>query len=260
MKKKRFKILVQSILLLLFVCCFGTNTIFAQTITTTNTTTDTTQVIVKKKKIPKPPAVYTPISLRTGIDMWSMVNNIRNTNILRFNANAELSFNNILFAVFEGGYGDALSFKEIPNSFQYQNTGYFGRIGVEYNVLHRMLDKEAIVVGAKYGIANFSHQLLYNIDDRYWDLEATNNDRTRYFRSIEEDNMTFHWAEINAGMKVNLARKGFLSHIYMSYLFRIRMRVTQPDNVLAKPTTIAGFGQNDKPVNLGFSYFISYEF
>jgi hypothetical protein len=231
------------------------NTVLAQT-----TTNDTTQVFVKKKKEPKPPAVYTPVSFRVGLDMWSMINNVRNTNILRFNGNAEVTLNNIWFAVLEGGYGDALSFKEIPNSFQYQNTGYFGRVGVEYNLLHRLLDREALVLGVKYGFASFSHQLLYNIDDRYWDLEAVENDRTRFFRSIKEDNITFSWAEINTGLKVNLAREGFLSHFYMSYLFRIRMRITQPTDVLAKPTNIAGFGQNDKPVNLGFSYFLSYEF
>lgn len=256
MKEKYFKFLLRSILpTLLFVAFLGINKVFAQI-----TTTDTTRVIVKKKKEPKPPAVYTPISFRIGLDMWSMINNARNTNILRFNGNAEISLNNIWFAVLEGGYGDALSFKEIPNSFQYQNTGYFARVGVEYNLLHRLLDREALVLGVKYGVANFSHQLLYNIDDRYWDLEAVDNDRTRFFRSIKEDNITFSWAEINTGLKVNLAREGFLSRFYMSYLFRVRMRINQPTDLLAKPTTIAGFGQNDKPVNLGFSYFLSYEF
>ena len=256
MKKQDFNFLIKSILtFLLFVSFFGMNTILAQT-----TTNDTTQVFVKKKKEPKPPAVYTPISFRVGLDMWSMINNARNPNILRFNGNAEITLNNIWFGVIEGGYGDALSFKEIPNSFEYQNIGYFGRIGVDYNVIHRLLDREAIVLGARYGFANFSHKLNYNIDDRYWDLEAVDNDRIRYTRSIDEKNMTFSWAEINAGMKVNLARKGFLSHFYMSYLFRIRMRISQPNDVLAKPTTIAGFGQNDRPVNLGFSYFLSYEF
>ena len=159
----------------------------------------------------------------------------------------------------EGGYGDALSFKEIPNSFEYQNVGYFGRVGVDYNLIHRLLDREAIVLGVRYGFANFSHKLNYNIDDRYWDLEVVDNPRTRYSRQIDEKNMSFQWAEINTGIKVNLARKGFLSHMYMSYLFRIQMRIKQPTDVLAKPTTIAGFGQNDKPVHLGFSYFLSYE-
>lgn len=260
MKKRHFKILKQYFLtMLLFISFFGMNTVLAQ-FTTTNTTNDTTQVFVKKKKEPKPPAVYTPISFRVGLDMWSMINNARNPNILRFNGNAEIGFNNILFAVVEGGYGDALSFKEIPNSFQYQNVGYFGRIGVDYNVIHRLLDREAIVLGARYGFANFSHKLNYDIDDRYWDLEATENPRTRFSRSVNEDNISFSWAELNAGLKVNLARKGFLSHVYMSYIFRIRMRINQPTDILAKPTTIAGFGQNDKPANLGFSYFISYEF
>ncbi|AFM03741.1 hypothetical protein Fleli_1309 [Bernardetia litoralis DSM 6794] len=257
MKKRYFNFLIQSILtILLFVSLFGINTILAQQ----NRPSDTTRVIVKKKKEPKPPAVYTPISFRVGLDMWSMLNNARNSNILRFNGNAEITLNNIWFVVLEGGYGDALSFKENPNAFQYQNTGSFGTIGIQYNVLHRLLDREALVIGAKYGIANFSHQLNYNIDDRYWDLEAVENDRTRFFRNIKEDNMSFSWAEINTGLKVNLARTGFLSHIYMSYLFKIRMRMSQPTDVIAKPTTIAGFGQNDKPVNLGFSYFLSYEF
>lgn len=256
MKKHYFTFLLSFFLtILLFISFFEMNTVVAQF-----TPTDTTQVIVKKKKEPKAPVVYTPISFRLGIDMWSMLNNARNPNILRFNGNAEITLNNVWFAVLEGGYGDALSFKEIPNSFQYQNKGYFGRVGIEYNVLHRLLDREAIVLGARYGFANFSHQLNYNIDDRYWDLEAVENNRTRYFRDLKETNLTFHWAEINAGLKVNLAREGFLSHFYMSYLFRIQMRLNQPTNVLAKPTTIAGFGQNDKPVHLGFSYFLSYEF
>lgn len=260
MKKRHFKILYSPFLiLLLFVSLFGINTVLAQ-LTTTNTTTDTTRVFVKKKKEPKPPAVYTPLSFRVGLDMWSMLNNARNPNILRFNGNAEITFNNIWFVVLEGGYGDALSFKEIPNSFEYQNIGSFGTIGVEYNLLHRLVDREAIVLGVKYGFANFSHKLNYNIDDRYWDLEATENPRTRFSRSVTEDNMSFSWAEINTGLKVNLSRKGFLSHIYMSYLFKIRMRISQPTDVLAKPTNIIGFGQNDKPVNLGFSYFLSYEF
>lgn len=255
--KKRYSIfLMQSFfMLVVLVSFFGINTVFAQ-----NNATDTTQGFVKKKKEPKPKAVYTPLSFRVGVDMWSMLNNGRNPNILRFNGNAEITLNNIWFAVLEGGYGDALSFKEIPNSFEYQNIGYFGRIGVEYNVLHRLLDREAIILGAKYGFANFSHKLSYNIDDSYWDLEAVDNDRIRYSRLIDEKNMTFSWAEINAGLKVNLGRKGFLSHMYMSYVFRIRMRMNQPSDVLAKPTTIAGFGQNDKPANLGFSYFLSYEF
>jgi len=256
MKKIYNKILVSFIFTTLcLISFFKTNKVLAQF-----TTTDTTQVVVKKKKEPKPPAVYTPISFRVGLDMWSMLNNVRNPNILRFNGNAEISSNNIWFAVVEGGYGDARSFKEIPNSFEYQNIGYFGRVGVDYNLIHRLLDREAIVLGVRYGFANFSHKLNYNIDDRYWDLEAVENSRTRYSRQINEKNMSFHWAEINTGMKVNLARKGFLSHMYMSYLFRIQMRINQPNDVLAKPTNIAGFGQNDKPVHLGFSYFLSYEF
>ena len=114
MEKIQNKILVSFIFATLFLISFlKMNSVLAQI-----TTTDTAQVVTQKKKEPKTPAVYTPISFRVGLDMWSMLNNVRNPNILRFNGNAEISLNNIWFGVVEGGYGDARSFKEIPNSLQ----------------------------------------------------------------------------------------------------------------------------------------------
>lgn len=246
MNKFNFKMLV-----LLFFLVGVSASLFAQQDSTT-----TTQ---KEKKIKEKVALF-PLTMRVGVDMASMLNNVRNPNKLRFNANAELSLNNVWFAVLEGGYGDAIVSKPLPNSFQYQNTGYFGRIGIEYNILHRIFDREAIVVGARYGFASFLHQLSYDVDDRYWDLEAEENNRTRYTRLIREDGMALHWAELTAGAKVNLAREGWLSHFYMSWLFRVQLRIRQTQNTLAVPTEIVGFGKNSNASNLGFSYFLSYEF
>ncbi|WP_027003958.1 DUF6048 family protein [Hugenholtzia roseola] len=228
-----------------------------------NTTADSVSVSAPKKttKKPKDPIPFQFKGLRVGTNVFSLILAARDFNQFRPELNAELNVSNRYFLTFDAGYSDMRSQKLGTNSFLYQNQGIFLRAGIDYNLMVRTFDDEALFLGVRYGISNFSQRLNYNVDGQYWDFEAIDNpDRDRYPVSLSEDNLSLSWAEIVGGFKVNLGQQGFWKNIYMQPTFMLQFRLTDPAYRLIKPTDIPGFGRNFSRTHLAFAYRMVWQF
>jgi hypothetical protein len=212
----------------------------------------------KKNKEPIP---FQFGGLRLGTNVFSLIMAARDFNQFRPELNAELNFSNRYFLTFDVGHADMRSQKLGTNAFLYQNRGIFLRAGIDYNLMVRTFDDEALFLGVRYGISTFSQRLNYNVDGQYWDFELNDNpDRDRYPVFLSEDNLSLSWAEVVGGFKVNLGQQGFWKSIYLQPAFMLQFRLTDPAYRLIKPTDIPGFGRNFSRTHLAFAYRVVWQF
>ncbi|MCC5945731.1 MAG: hypothetical protein JJT94_12415, partial [Bernardetiaceae bacterium] len=198
--------------------------------------------------------------LRLGMNLGYAALAVADLDRLRLEFMAEVPLSNVLFIVAEGGYSEMRSFRQgVANPFEYVNTGGFFRFGFDYNILHRLFDRESVFVGARYGQAFYDHRLTYFWDNRYWDLFPL-DDRVRYSGRVSDTEMTASWFEITWGVRSNLAREGIFSKIYAGMLFRIRTRLNMGGFEELAPTDLPGLGKTDSRTKLGFGYYMLYEF
>ena len=167
----------------------------------------------------------------------------------------EGNISNVFFIQAEGGYSRMRSSMAVRTPFTYTNTGTYLRIGFDYNLLHRSLDKQAIFVGGRYGMANFQHSLLVTSDTAnfpsidpqgaaaYWD--GTN--------FIEEKGLTRQWFELTGGLTVNIYR-----NFYSSVIFRYQFDLGGKDGEIVRAVDVPGLRRTDKSPNLVLNYKILY--
>ena len=171
-------------------------------------------------------------------------------------------FENRIVTVADFGYSDISRIVNLPlNGYQYNNVGYYWRVGADYNLFQRYFDDEAFFVGLRFANANFKHDLTYIATSQEWDLiRERNPDGTvkrddRYFGRISQNNLSATWGEIVTGLRVNVWRNFFLGY---TVRLMIRTEVKGENELIAND--LPGFGTTNRQARLGFNYYIYYRF
>jgi len=150
-----------------------------------------------------------------------------------------------LYPVIELGYN---SIAESEDYFKYAASGFYGRIGLDYNLIN-LKDRSqhhAFTFGARYGISVFSHSAedIY-IPNPYWG---------DYVSETYEKDLTGHWIELVAGIKAEL-----VPNLFMGWSLRYKFLLNPGMDPQVQAQMVPGYGNGGKDSGFGISYSIFYK-
>lgn len=214
-----------------------------------------------------------PYALRMGTDLSYWLNgavsapfgrgtfreNLKNfyANTLRFELTADMAFNrNRNFITADWGYSSVMRERNAEDSLRnvsYRNTGTYWRIGFDYNVLHQIFTdrKNALLLGLRYGRADFAHQAVYTVISKPWGFEGT--PASPAFTETLNERAGYRWLEMTAGLRVAVLRE-----LYLGYTFRVKFAGAANNTDRLLPNEIPGFGTVRANMKLSFNYHIYY--
>lgn len=179
--------------------------------------------------------------IRLGLDVSALARQIVEPEVrqFEFSADSEVIFN--WFAVAEGGFMLVNADRE---DFQYSASGYFGRLGFDYNLLGRNHPKQndLVVLGLRYGFSAVKHEApFYFISNPYWG---------DYSGSLVESNYYQHWIEFSGGVKTEV-----FNNLFLGWNLKTRVRLSQTKEPDLKPYYIGGYGRGTRtaPIMIHFS-------
>jgi hypothetical protein len=151
-----------------------------------------------------------------------------------------------LYFVAEGGWGSA-DVIDSAKTLVYNTSNVFLKAGINKAMLPRMSKKDwdLLLLGARYGIGFINRSnASYTTYDNFWGTTTG---------AVPAKSYTAHWAEITAGMKVELIR-GF----FAGYNVRARFLLNRKSFSELPPSYIAGYGKGDKGSIFDFNFYLSY--
>lgn len=182
---------------------------------------------------------------RLGIDLSSIPLHYLNPYRTDLEIHTDLRIDSNLYAAVDGGWNKTKL--NNPNIFQYNSSGYFLKLGVDYNLLKRKFPQESnmIYAGFRYGIARMRRDIpLYQISDPYWGNEKG---------SFPSKTLLPQWGELILGLKVEV-----LNNFFLGWSLHTRILVTQHVDKQVRPYLIPGFGKATGNAVFDFNYTVSY--
>ncbi|WP_448519715.1 DUF6048 family protein [Rhodoflexus sp.] len=216
---------------------------------------------------------FKPYALRMGTDLSYWLNgaasapfgrstigdNLRNfyANTTRFELTGDMAFNrNKHFLLADVGYSSTFRERNEADNVRnvsYRNTGTYWRLGFDYNLLHKTFTdrQQALLLGLRYGRANFSHEASYTVQSKPWGFDGT--PEAPAFSETISERLGYRWLEMNAGLRVAVWRE-----LYLGYTFRIKLAGQPTAENRLLPNEIPGFGTVRSNLKLSFNYHIYY--
>lgn len=127
--------------------------------------------------------------------------------------------------------------------YKYRSNGSYGRLGINYNLLHKKSDDDIIYVGFHFGYAQFDHDITYSIVNPLGDVNNA---------QISEKQLFGTWLEFNFGFRIELFK-----NLYMGPMFRVKSKLTGSAGELITPNDLPGYGLNNG-ANFTFGYHLLY--
>ncbi len=179
--------------------------------------------------------------IRLGFDLSRIANYyITGRKVQGLEFSADLAHPKLLY-VAEAGVA---SISKNQPGYQFATNGYYGRLGIERNMLKG--GKDVMFFGARYAFGVFNFQSdRFVAPDRYWgDFES----------SIGQQNFTAHWLEGVSGLKGNVWQ-----NFYLGFTVRFKYRVSLSGDQGLGSITIPGFGDAARRSAFGFNYYVFYQ-
>lgn len=180
--------------------------------------------------------------VRVGFDLSAVARQFIETEVqqFEFSIDSEIIYN--WFAVVEGGVLDVEADRD---DFKYTANGYFGRLGIDYNLLRRPnpSQNDLVLLGIRYGFSQLSHEApSFIVPNPYW---GTNTEG-----STAQSNFTLHWIEFSGGVKTEVFR-----NVFLGWYLKSRIKLSQTKDPELFPYYIGGFGQGKRraPLMIHFS-------
>lgn len=184
--------------------------------------------------------------IRVGVDVSKLLLPViyRNERI-GFEATADAHVRGNFFGVVEAGW---LRLNMDDTAFHYSENGFYGKAGIDYNLLksRRPYSNDIVYAGVRYGVSVFSQQADgITIPGYFWP------DAADY--SIPKNTMQAHWIELLFGVKAEV-----LKNLYAGMTFRFKYKLLTPKGDYSKPYQIPGYGNGSSGYALGINYYLSY--
>jgi hypothetical protein len=218
--------------------------------TTTNTNTTKRKRVSlpaapRKKKKRIPDSLRKPVrfaGFRLGSDILPTVFGTFDNRLTSYQGTFEVLLSNKYFIELSGGVEQRI--RQGVSNYTYTSQGFYGRAGINYNLIHRQSDDDAIFVGLHFGYAQFDNDISYTITNSLGGGDVSNQ--------IVEKGLSGTWLEGNFGFKVELFK-----NLYMGPMFRVKVKLTGSEGVDLFPNDVPGFGVNNG-ANFAFGYHILY--
>lgn len=157
----------------------------------------------------------------------------------------DYEFKKNFFGVIEGGW---LDYKIDHPEYNYQLNGIYALVGTDYNFLKQesRVDHDIFFVGIRYGASSFQQQTDNITYTNYW---GTFED------TYESQHLFGQWAEITGGLKVELY---FAKNVFIGWTLRAKILISGKNNDILQPYVIPGYGNTEKNLKFGLSWFVAY--
>lgn len=191
-------------------------------------------------------AVVKPVQhqIRLGVDISRPVMNLFSKSRHSYEAMIDYCLPKDIYGVIEGGAGGSdIDYEDL----KYTSSNSFFKIGVDKSMLQRMFpgDWDYLFVGIRYGVAFIKRsEATFTTNDQFWGTTTG---------TIPAKNITGHWAELTAGLRVELF-KGF----FAGYTVRGKFRLNQEPFRELPPAYIAGYGKGEKTTVFDFNFYLQY--
>jgi len=162
-----------------------------------------------------------------------------------FEVTADMHVKGNFFAVSEAGW---LNVNLNRQDFHYRQNGFYGKLGIDFNLLksRRPYSNDIVYAGARYAFSTFNHRANRVIIPGHFWGDAQN-------QIIPKNHMTAHWAEILLGVKAEV-----LTNLYISLTFRGKFLLSPPKDKYSTPYLIPGYGFGNSNFVLGINHYVSY--
>jgi hypothetical protein len=185
--------------------------------------------------------------IRIGIDVAKLLLPVMyNNERMGFEASVDRHIKGNLFAVVEAGWLNVGL--DSDTAFHYKQNGWYGKIGIDYNLLksRRPNSNDIVYAGVRYGLSVFNQQAdRITIPGHYWP-DATEG-------RIPKNTMQAHWLELLLGVKAEV-----LNNLYAGMTFRFKFKIVSPKDDHSVPYQIPGYGNGNSGFSLGITYYVSY--
>ena len=181
--------------------------------------------------------------MRIGFDLSRVANYFLTERKVRsYEVTADIRLQNKLLYVAEAGI--ATITKDAP-SYTFQSNGYYGRLGIDRNMLKG--GNDILFFGARYALSAFNFQSdRFVVAEPYWQEELVSN--------YPKENFLAQWVEGVAGLKGNV-----FGNFYLGFAARFKLRVALSGNRDVGAITIPGFGDASQRTAFGFNYYVFYQ-
>jgi hypothetical protein len=190
-----------------------------------------------KKVLPKEKKSYIPTGVRVGTDIISFIRTATEEDFSGYEFNADVDFYRYYLAVETGKWEKNFS-NETEN---YDNSGTYGRIGVDINFLLKDPDRNMFFFGARYARGTYSETLTIFTEDPVWGATAT---------AYSNSDVRASWGELTTGLRVKMWK-----FFWMGYTARLKfaLNTDQPQGLISYD--VPGFGKVDEDgTTWGFNY------
>ena len=162
-----------------------------------------------------------------------------------FEITADMHVKGNFFAVSEVGW---LNVNLNRPDFHYRQNGFYGKLGIDYNLLksRRPHSNDIVYGGVRYAFSAFNQQAdKVLIPGHFW--------RDAPDQIIPKNPMTAHWVEILLGVKAEV-----LTNLYIGLTFRGKFLLAEPKGKYSTPYLIPGYGFGNSNFVLGINHYVSY--
>lgn len=182
--------------------------------------------------------------IQFGIDLAEFAWKIFESEKLGVELTADLDLKQNLFPVIETGW-NTVKFKK--DFFNYNLSGYFMRVGFNYNLLEyeSSNDRDILYCGIRYAVSFYNHEVNeIQITDNYWGNHIGDIPQISYYG---------HWIEFVGGVRTEI-----LKNVFLGWSLRLRFLVGSNFDKNLVPYIIPGFGRKSNTTSFGINYSVFY--
>lgn len=185
-----------------------------------------------------------PHQLRFGIDITRPIADAFLKTRKSYEFQVDYAIKNEAYLVAEAGWGNAdIDYPDL----KYKSSNPFLRIGIDKTMLTRIAasDWDMLFVGMRYGFAPIKRgEAVYTTTDSLWGNTTG---------TIAGKNLTAHWLEVTAGIRVEM-----IHGLFIGWNIHGRFLLNQKPFRELPPSFIAGYGKGDKNTIFDYNLYVSY--
>jgi len=188
--------------------------------------------------------------IRAEIDISPIVKSFLSKETYSYEGSLQANILKKYFPVLELGYAGAD--KTTSEAVNFQTSGAFARLGVDFNLMKPKKDAKPtnnlFLAGVRLGFSSFNYDITnIQIYDSYW------NENT--IKNFNDINANKFWMEITGGVHVEVAK-----NIFMGWTARYKNMFGKPETGVLSPWYVPGFGINSSGNVWDLTYSIGYNF
>jgi hypothetical protein len=182
-----------------------------------------------------------PLKIRMGIEATGPVTYYTDRDVLNAEAFLSADLDEKHSVILSGGY---LDYNYSQYNYEYSNSGYFIKAGVDFNLLKPLKSQGRYWagIGFRYGISRFTSQVPSFDVDNYWGTTTG---------SIPSRTSWSHYLEAAPGLRAEIFK-----NLSLGWRINIRMLLHSGTGKNLRPIYFPGYGPGEKKTSASISYYL----